>query len=74
VTQKEPGHRLRYLFGWYYALKDAPWSFFHTDIPIVNIKTGNGLHLGTRVNYLEKQVEELPYWGRADELRKEMGL
>lgn len=74
TTKKERGHRLRYLFGSYRALKDAPWSFFHTETPIVNIKTGKGLHQVTRVNYLEESVDELPYWGSADHLRGEMGL
>lgn len=73
-TKIEHGHRLRYLFGWYHSLAhgDAPWSFFHTDIPIVNIKTGNGLHEGTRTNLNVKSVIELPYWGSADKVRKEM--
>ena len=73
-TKKERGHRLRYLFGSYRALKDAPWSFFHTKVPIVNVKTGNGLHVVTRVNYLEESVMELPHWGSADKMRRELGL
>lgn len=70
--EKEHGHRLRYLFGWYYALKDAPWKFFHTETPIINIKTGDGLHIGTRKNYLEDPIAELPHWGKAKDLRKEL--
>jgi hypothetical protein len=39
-------------------------------LPVVNIKTGNGLRKTTRVTGGESK--ELPYWGVAEDLRKEL--
>lgn len=73
-TEKIKGHGLRYLFGYYHSLDagDAPWDFFHTVLPIINIKTDKGLHKSTRVNLYDKPVDILPFWGSADQIRKEM--
>ena len=45
---------------------------YQTNIPIINIKTDEGQHKSTRTMYNVEPVDSLPFWGTADEIRKEM--
>jgi len=45
------------------------WKLFHIDNPIISLKTGNGMSNHTRI--IEPPVDEIPYWGSADKIRKE---
>lgn len=46
------------------------WKTCHIDNPILNFKTGKGMRRHTDVT--GQPVAELPYWGRATDIRKEM--
>lgn len=50
------------------------WKFFHGDTPVINIKTTEGMHKYTGVlsNQSPLGVKELPYWGAAKKLRREL--
>lgn len=50
------------------------WVFFHGEIPVVNIKTAEGMHRTTGVlsNQSREGVKKLPFWGTAKKLRKEL--
>ena len=54
--------------------KRRSWIFFHGDIPVVNIKTTDGMHRYTGViaNQDPRGVKKLPFWGTAKKLRKEI--
>ncbi len=43
----------------------------HGEIPIICIKTGDGVNRGTRVMSVQP-VDTLPYWGSAKELKEKM--
>lgn len=49
------------------------WIFFHGEIPVVNIKTAEGMHKTTGVlsNQKPEGIKKLPFWGTAKKLRKE---
>lgn len=48
--------------------------FFHGEIPVVNIKTAEGMHKTTGVikDQDPNGVKKLPFWGTAKKLRKEL--
>jgi hypothetical protein len=48
------------------------WTPFQSDIPIINIKTGDGMRIKSGVNTEGRPVKELPYWGSAEELEKKI--
>ena len=45
---------------------------YQTNIPIINIKTDEGQHKWTRTMDNVEPLDSLPFWGSADEIRKEM--
>jgi len=47
---------------------DHPWKVVSSVNPIVNIKTFNGMRRYTKT--IARPVPELPYWGKAEDLRK----
>jgi hypothetical protein len=49
------------------------WVFFHGEIPVINIKTAEGMHRFTGVldNQSRGGIKKLPFWGTAKKLRKE---
>ncbi len=49
---------------------DHPWKVISNVTPIVNIKTFNGMRRHTKT--IGPPINKLPYWGSADELRKQM--
>lgn len=51
--------------------KHMPFEIFNGEIACVTFKTGDSLHKFTAVER-EKSKPELPYWGKASDLRKEM--
>jgi hypothetical protein len=61
----EHGSQARSLFG------KRRWKFFELKNPAISIKTYNGMHLKTRT-MSKTGVPVLPFWGPADELRKEL--
>ena len=50
------------------------WVYFHGKIPIINIKTTEGMHPTTEVIKGQKpnSVSKLPFWGTTKRIRKEM--
>jgi len=48
------------------------WDYYRTHIPIVNIKTKEGMHSWTGTSGGIAPVPELPRWGSADQVNKEM--
>jgi len=50
------------------------WVYFHGDIPVINIKTTDGMHRTHVVNKDQDPLgmRSLPYWGRAKKIRKEI--
>jgi hypothetical protein len=46
------------------------WKLFDINNPVVSLKTFNGMRKHTRI--IEPPVEDIPYWGNCDKLRKEM--
>ncbi len=46
------------------------WTPFTNDLPVVNIKTRNGMRWFTGTEKIEKP--ELPYWGSAEKLEEEL--
>ncbi len=50
------------------------WGYFHGKIPVINIKTTDGMHRTTGVIRSQDPggVKKLPFWGTAKKLRKEM--
>lgn len=46
------------------------WPSFTSEFPIINVKTENGLHKTTRVR--PEIMLELPYWGKAEDLKKKL--
>lgn len=63
----EHGSEVPKLFG-----KHA--TSFHGEIPVINIKTTEGMHRYTGVmkNQDPRGVKKLPFWGTANKIRKEM--
>ena len=56
-----------------YYYKKRQWEWYGTkDQPAVSFKTGYGVHLNTGTLKEGTPVNELPYWGTADDLRKRM--
>jgi hypothetical protein len=45
-------------------------EYFHSEIPMVSLKTKNGMHYGSSINR-KKSQRELPYWGKSRELARE---
>jgi hypothetical protein len=64
----EHGRHVPALFG------RQSWTFFHGDIPVINIKTTEGMHRTHVVNADQDRrgVEKLPFWGTSNKIRKEM--
>lgn len=71
--------------GWWNPVlehgKDVPalfrrqsWVYFHGEIPVINIKTTDGMHLYTGVirDQDPNGVKKLPFWGTAKKIRKEL--
>lgn len=50
------------------------YGFFETKTPVINIKTTAGMHRFTTVNKNQSRwgIPELPYWGKAADIRKEL--
>lgn len=48
------------------------WDFYSTNIPIINIKTNEGMHKWTGLSPGIEPEKELPRWGNADRVLKEM--
>jgi len=46
------------------------WKLFDIDRPVVSVKTEQGMSKHTKI--IEPPVDEIPYWGKADDLRKEL--
>jgi len=46
------------------------WSVFGTDIPVVSIKTGQGLRANTLTDKIG--VKALPYWGSTKTVRRKL--
>ena len=44
------------------------WIPFQSNIPIINIKTGDGMRMISGTDTEGKPVKELPYWGKATDL------
>jgi len=55
----------------FFPYRNVPLEMFGGEIPCVTFKTGDSLHKYVTVEK-EKPKSELPYWGSASELRKEM--
>ncbi len=53
--------------------KKQSWSFFHGKVPVISIKTTEGMHRFTGVIPTQDPsgVKKLPFWGTAAKLRKE---
>jgi hypothetical protein len=51
-----------------FLLRD--WKTCELKNPVVNLKTGQGMRKNTQVD--GNCIPEIPYWGRGDELRKEL--
>jgi hypothetical protein len=49
---------------------DRDWKNVILDKPIVNLKTGQGMRKNTRVD--GNCIDEIPYWGKGENLRKEL--
>lgn len=49
---------------------DQKWETVHINTPILNFKTYNGMRRHTKT--IGSAVGKLPYWGTADEVRKQM--
>ncbi len=47
-----------------------PWKVISNLTPIVNIKTFNGMRRYTKT--IGSPIDKLPYWGKAEDLRKEI--
>ena len=54
--------------GMRYRGNDRPVKV-EMEVPIINIKTGNGMRLKTQSAKIS--VSSLPYWGKAEDIRKE---
>ncbi len=50
------------------------WTPFRGDIPIINIKTGDGMRMKSGVNTEGRPVKDLSYWGNAEELEKKIWM
>lgn len=50
------------------------WDPVFNEISVINIKTGQGMreHTGTETNFGASPVTELPYWGKAADLEKQL--
>lgn len=50
------------------------WVYFHGEIPVINIKTTEGMHRTHVVNKGQdpRGTKELPHWGTAKKLRKKL--
>ena len=48
------------------------WTPFKSDIPIINCKTPEGMRHKSGVNTEGKPKKELPYWGNAEKLGREL--
>ena len=46
------------------------WTKFQGEIPIINIKTGDGMRMVSGVNTEGHPVKELPHWGKARDMEK----
>ena len=46
------------------------WTPFKNEIPVVNIKTGDGMRMISGVGTEGPAQEELPYWGKATNMEK----
>lgn len=64
----EHGRNVPVLFG------RQSWINIHGKIPVINIKTVNGMHRTHEVNKNQSRygVEKLPFWGTANKIRKEL--
>jgi len=63
---KYHGHQVVGILFW-----KKNWTLFETSIPVLNVKTGNGLHPRTRI--MEGWNEtEIPHWGTVEKMRKEL--
>lgn len=50
------------------------WTPFKSEIPIINCKTGDGMRIKTGVNTEGKPVEDLPYWGSAENMENRLWI
>lgn len=48
------------------------WTPFQSNIPIINIKTGDGMRMISGVNTEGRPVKSLPHWGQATALEKKI--
>lgn len=64
----EHGNNVPTLFG------RQSWIFFHGKVPVINIKTENGMHRTHVVNKDQDRsgVKKLPFWGTSNKIRKEI--
>jgi len=53
---------------WIYRKK---WDYFKSELPVINMKTSNGLRQATSYNKGAPIKTTLPYWGSVEEFRKE---
>jgi hypothetical protein len=53
-----------------YSVLERQWKTYTSDIPVVSIKTGNGLRGNTRTEKLG--VKCLPYWGSSKTVRSKL--
>lgn len=53
-----------------YKQLNKSWSVFGTDIPVVSIKTGQGLRANTLTDKIG--VKALPYWGSTKTVRRKL--
>ena len=48
------------------------WTPFKDEIPIINMKTGEGMRSWSGTDTESDPVTELPYWGKATEMEKQI--
>lgn len=46
------------------------WKLIWNDNPVISLKTGNGMNKHTKI--VEPPIDEIPYWGTAHKLRKDI--
>jgi len=49
------------------------WFYYGTDIPVISVKTGDGLRAGTSTLY-PQGITSLPYWGSYKRMIRKLGL
>jgi hypothetical protein len=60
--------------GFPFLRPEEKWVDIHGDIPIISVKTRQGVSFGTQLLKGKDPQEKLPYWGTVNDVRTNMVL